>query len=209
MDTRRLLLGDWAPIVRDGIDVLRLAFVGATIGALASGHSATNAAVSTAAAVAARFANLPRPYDLSLVLAMGLTGFGDAFGAYRAFGYYDTVVHFLAPLFLAPVVYILFARVEVLREMQEESHGRHRFGIFVVTFALGLSIGALWEGLEWSSDHLFGSHLQLGLDDTMGDLAADGAGAAVGGLLLVAWTLYGWGSVRRIPGENRAEQTRA
>jgi hypothetical protein len=63
--------------------------------------------------------------------------------------------------------------------------------------------------VESSADHLFGSHLQLGLDDTMGDLAAGGAGAAVGGLLLVAWTLYGWGSVRLIPGENRAEQTRA
>ena len=43
----------------------------------------------------------------------------------------------------------------------------------------------------------------------MGDLAADASGAFLGGVLLVAWTVYGWGSVRRIPGENRAEATRS
>jgi uncharacterized membrane protein YjdF len=139
---------------------------------------------------------------------MGLTGFGDAFGAYQTFGDYDTVVHFLAPFFVAPVVYILLARIEVLRDMREESHGRHKLGIFVVTFALGLSVGALWEGFEWTADHVFGSHLQVGLNDTMGDLAADASGSALGGVLLVVWTLYGWGSVRRVPGENRGEQTR-
>ncbi|MGH2716538.1 MAG: hypothetical protein ACRDM7_22165 [Thermoleophilaceae bacterium] len=33
----------------------------------------------------------------------------------------------------------------------------------------------------------------------------DTLGAAAGGLLLVVWTKYGWGSVRRIPGDNRSE----
>jgi hypothetical protein len=32
------------------------------------------------------------------------------------------------------------------------------------------------------------------------------AGAAA---LLVAWAVYGWGSVRRIPGKNRAEDPNA
>ena len=34
----------------------------------------------------------------------------------------------------------------------------------------------------------------------------DGLGAVGGGALLVAWARYGWGSVRRVPGENRSEQ---
>ena len=34
-------------------------------------------------------------------------------------------------------------------------------------------------------------------------------GAAAFLALLVAWTKYGWGSVRRIPGENRAEDVYA
>jgi hypothetical protein len=209
VDTRTLVLGDWSPVVRDPVDLLRLAYVGATIGIVASGGHWTNAAVSTAAAVAVGFANLPRPYDLAFVLAMGLTGLGDAFGAYSTFGNFDSVVHFLVPFFVSPVVYILLARIEVLRDLQEESHGPHRFGIFVITFALGMAIGGLWEGFEWVADHAVGSHLQLGLDDTMGDLAADACGAFLGGALLVAWTVYGWGSVRRIPGENRREATRS
>jgi len=33
--------------------------------------------------------------------------------------------------------------------------------------------------------------------------------AVVGGTLLVAWAVYGWGSVRRVPGENRSEEVAA
>jgi hypothetical protein len=74
---------------------------------------------------------------------------------------------------------------------------------------LGIALGGLWEIWEWVSDHSFGSSLQLGLDDTVGDLVADTAGSVCGALLLVCWARYGWGSVRRIPGENRYEDTEA
>ena len=62
----------------------------------------------------------------------------------------------------------------------------------------------MWEILEWSSDELFGSNLSMGNDDTVGDLISDTLGSITGGLLLVAWTKYGWGSVRRIPGDSRS-----
>jgi len=42
-------------------------------------------------------------------------------------------------------------------------------------------------------------------EDAAGDLIEDSLGAATGGLLLVAWTKYGWGSVRRVASTNRAE----
>ena len=54
-----------------------------------------------------------------------------------------------------------------------------------------------------------GSNLSMGNDDTVSDLVSDTVGAALGGLLLVAWTKYGWGSVRRIPGESRREDVDA
>jgi hypothetical protein len=34
-------------------------------------------------------------------------------------------------------------------------------------------------------------------------------GAAAGAALFLAWSIYGWGSVRRIPRENRREQVAA
>ena len=70
-------------------------------------------------------------------------------------------------------------------------------------------IGAVWEVIEWSSDGVLGSNLSMGNDDTVGDLIADGLGSMTGGLLLVAWARFGWGSVRRVPGENRCEETNA
>ena len=92
----------------------------------------------------------------------------------------------------------LLARGDVLPDLRERGERHHLVGIFVVTLSLGLAIGALWEIFEWSSDHVFGSHLVHGETDTVGDLVSDGSGALVGGLLLVAWRVYGWGTERRV-----------
>jgi hypothetical protein len=197
---RELLLGDWNPVVRDPIDVARIAFVVAAIAYAASGHGkVVNLVFSSAAVVAVRFVKLPRPYDLGFVLGMALTGWGDALGLYDAFSQYDSVVHFLVPLTLAPIVYILLARAGVLPHIGERGERHHVVGVFLVTLAFGAAIGALWEVFEWCSDHLFGSHLQKGQTDTIGDLVADTAGALVGGVLLVVWSMFGWESERRLP----------
>jgi uncharacterized membrane protein YjdF len=211
VDERTLLLGDWNRVVRDPIDVLRLTFlVGAAVFAITGDAKGTaNLLIAAVAVVIARFVNLPRVYDLCFVLAMYLTGWGEALGLYDAISWYDNLVHFLVPFFVAPVVYIGLARIEVLPDPRDEAFPRHYAGIFVVTLALGLAIGAIWEMVEWSSDRVLGSNLSMGNDDTVGDLIADGLGSLCGALLLVAWTRYGWGSVRRIPGESRFEETSA
>ena len=76
----------------------------------------------------------------------------------------------------------------------------------VVTMALGISVGALWEIYEWRSDVWFGTALSEGNDDTNGDLVRDTLGSIVGAGLLVVWARFGWGSVRRIPGVNTYEE---
>jgi hypothetical protein len=211
MDTRRILLGDWHPLVRDGIDVLRLALVvGAVVAGIAGdAHALGYLTIAAAIALAARPLNLPRPYDLCLVLGCCLQGFGEAFGLYDRFDWFDSVVHFTIPMLGAPVIYIALARADLVPDPRDDTDRRHHIGIFVVTFALGAAIGAVWELCEWTSDHALGSALQLSNDDTVGDLLADSLGAAAGAGLLVVWTVRGWGSVRRIPGENRYEATEA
>ncbi len=211
MTARKLLLGDWSRAVRDPIDLLRLGLIaGAVVFALEGDVKSTlNVAYAAVAVLVARAINLPRAYDLCFVLAMYLTGWGEALGLYDLIPWYDNVVHFLAPLFSAPVAYIALARLEVLPDPRDETRAGHYVGIFVVTLALGLAIGAIWEVIEWSSDRFLGSQLSLSNDDTVGDLIADGSGALLGAALLVAWTVYGWGSVRRIPGENRFEDVSA
>jgi hypothetical protein len=211
MEARTAVMGDWGRVVRDPIDILRLTFfLGAAVFlALGEIEGVANLLVGGVALVVARAVDLPRLYDLGFTVAMIFTGWGEALGLYDAWKPYDNVVHFVVPMLCSQVAYIALARIEVLPDMREDFVPRHYAGIFTVTFALGVAIGGVWEIFEWGSDELFGSNLSMSNDDTVGDLISDTLGAAAGGLLLVAWTKYGWGSVRRIPGENRAEDVDA
>ena len=211
MDTRRLVLGDWTPVVRDGIDVLRAVLLAGTAVAAAAGDAAGAIAFGTSAALAllARVVNLPRAYDWGFVVALTLQAFGEALGWYDAYPWFDRVVHVVLPFLAAPVAYIGLARLEVLPDPRDETHLRHYTGMALVTFCLGMAIGGLWEIAEWTSDGLLATDLSEGNDDTVGDLLADAAGSLVGALLLVAWAVWGWGSVRRVAGVNTREDVDA
>ncbi len=211
VDRRTLLLGDWTPVIRDGIDILRLIiFVGAGVYA-ADGRwgSAALLAVLGSVTLVARLVNLPRLYDLALTLGMALQGFGETLGLYDQFLRFDDLVHFTLPMLTAPVVYIALARLDVVPDPRDETHLQHYVGIGVVTAALGIAIGALWELFEWRSDAWFGTALSEDNDDTNGDLFRDTLGSLVGAALLVVWARFGWGSVRRIPGVNTHEEVSA
>lgn len=207
MDGRRLLLGDWTPYVRDVIDVLRYLLVAGAVGALALGDVRGTAVlgVCAAAAWAARPVHLPRAIDLAYVLALSLQGWGESLRAYDVLPWFDELTHLVIPMLSAPVLYVALARADVVPDPKDETHTRHYVGIAVITVALGLAVGAVWEMLEWASDSTLGSSLQESLDDTVSDLFLDGVGAILGAALLVQWTRHSWGSVRRIPGENRYE----
>ncbi|MGY1722764.1 hypothetical protein [Blastococcus sp. SYSU DS0533] len=211
MDTRTLLLGDWTPVIRDGIDVLRLVILGGAVFYAVAGDwgGAALLAFFFAITLVARLLNLPRPYDLSLTAAMALQGFGEVLGLYDQWVRFDDLVHFTLPMLTAPVVYIALARAEVVPDPRDETHLPHYIGIAVVTAALGISLGALWEVYEWRSDAWLGTDLSIDNDDTNGDLVRDSLGSLVGAALLVVWARFGWGSVRRIPGVNTHEDVSA
>ena len=211
MDVRKLLLGDWTPVVRDGIDLLRLAVLGGALWYAIAGRTgiAVLLAFLGGITLVARVINLPRLYDLCLTAALALQGFGEALGLYDRFVRFDDLVHFTVPMLTAPVIYIALARVEVVPDPRDETHLPHYVGIAVVTAALGISVGALWEIVEWRADAWFGTNLSEGNDDTNGDLVRDALGSLVGAALLVAWARFGWGSVRRIPGVNTHEDVDA
>jgi hypothetical protein len=211
VDTRTLLLGDWTPVIRDGIDVLRLLILGGAVAYAVAGRPGAAALLAALGAITlvARLVNLPRVYDLSVTAAMALQGFGETLGLYDAFVRFDDLVHFTLPMLTAPVVYIALARLEVVPDPRDETHRQHYVGIAVVTAALGIAIGALWEIYEWRSDAWLGTQLSEGNDDTNGDLVRDTLGSLAGAALLVVWARFGWGSVRRIPGVNTHEEVSA
>jgi hypothetical protein len=211
VDGRRLLLGDWTPLVRDGIDVLRVGLVLATAAALLAGETAGALALGFAAllALVARAINLPRAYDLPFVLVLSLHAAGEALGWYDEIEWFDRVVHVVLPCLVAPVLYIGLARLDVLPDPRDETHARHYTGMAIVTFCLGMAVGGLWEIVEFASDGTLDTALSEGNADTVGDLVADAAGSLLGALLLVAWAVWGWGSVRRITGVNTHEEVDA
>jgi hypothetical protein len=211
VDTRTLVLGDWTPVIRDGIDVLRMLILGGAVVYAVNGRPGAAALLGGLFAITllARLINLPRVYDLSLTAAMVLQGFGETLGLYDRFVRFDDLVHVTLPMLTAPVVYIALARLDVVPDPKDETHLQHYVGIAVVTTALGISIGALWEIFEWRSDVWFGTELSEDNDDTNGDLVRDTLGSLAGAALLVVWARFGWGSVRRIPGVNTHEEVDA
>jgi hypothetical protein len=211
MTTRTFLLGDWNPWIRDPIDLVRALLLVAAAGFLAAGDASGALLLAGAGALAwaVRPLLLPRAYDACFVTALTLQAAGEALGAYDAIPWFDVVAHFSLPFFLSPALYVALARADVVPDPKDETHLQHYVGIFVVTLAFGIALGGLWEIWEWISDHTLGTELQLSVDDTVGDLVADSSGGLCGAALLVCWARYGWGSVRRIPGENRYEDTEA
>ncbi|MDP9384587.1 MAG: hypothetical protein M3P50_05040 [Actinomycetota bacterium] len=97
---RRAVLGDWGRIIRDPLDLARLAFLAGAVAfaVAADANGAFNLALAFVVLAAGRLANLSRLYDLALIIALLLTQAGEAAGLYDVIGWYDHGVHFLVPL---------------------------------------------------------------------------------------------------------------
>jgi uncharacterized membrane protein HdeD (DUF308 family) len=199
-DRRRLVYGNWSWLVRDGLDVLRIAFFAGTVAFAVQGRS-TAVALTAASAVllVARVIDLPRWFDFGLVVAMTLIAYGTALSLYGGWFYYDKIVHGLSPIGYVPVLYILLVRLGVVpdpgRAIREHRVARIS-GIFIVTLALGIAVGGVYESIEWFEDKFLGGHFVGGLWDTETDLLCDEGGSLVGATFLTVWALRGWSSRR-------------
>lgn len=207
-----MVLGDWPGPVRDPLGLLRLVPVVAAVAWIVKGDlgGAAVLAVLGAAGLGVRLLDLPRVIDLAFLLVVCIASFGEVLGFYDRYAWFDTAVHVTVPMLGAPVAYVALARAEVVPDPRDRLRDVHaERAVVVLTIALGAATGAVWELTEWLADSAFGSRLQESLVDTNRDLLADTIGATLGAGLLLLWTRRGWGSVRRIPGENRFEDTDA
>jgi uncharacterized membrane protein HdeD (DUF308 family)/uncharacterized membrane protein YjdF len=199
-DRRRLVYGDWSWLVRDGLDVLRFAFIAGTIVFAVQGRS-TAVALTAASAVllVARVVDLPRWFEFGLIVAMSLIAWGTALSLYGSWFYYDKIVHGLSPVGYVPVLYIALVRLGVVPDPGEAIRERRVArisGIFIVTLAVGVAVGGFYESIEWFEDKFLGGHFVGGLWDTETDLLCDEGGSLVGAAFLTVWALRGWTSRR-------------
>jgi hypothetical protein len=195
----RLVLGDWNRIVRDPLDLLRLAYFAGTILWVVNDRAASDGLVGASAVLlVARLVNLPRFFDLSLIAGMTITGWGSALHFYGQWGPYDNIVHALMPALLTPVFYILLVRLGVLPELRDLRQPHHQIGFFLIAFAFGLAVSGGWEVIEWWLDQWFGAHRVKDASDTALDLTSGVLGSIGAGFLLITWSLHAWGC-RRVP----------
>jgi uncharacterized membrane protein HdeD (DUF308 family)/uncharacterized membrane protein YjdF len=199
-DRRRLVYGDWTWLVRDGLDVLRFAFIaGAVVFAVEGRSTAVALTAASAVLLVARVIDMPRWFDFGLIVAMTLIAYGTALSLYGGWFYYDKIVHGLSPIGYVPVLYIVLVRLSVVpdpgRAIRERRVARIS-GIFIVTLALGIAVGGVYESIEWFEDKFLGGHFVGGLWDTETDLLCDEGGSLVGATFLTVWALRGWTSRR-------------
>lgn len=196
----RWLIGDWSRWVRDPIDLLRLTYLIGFVGSVFLWDLGAAARLGSTAAFVylARWIGPPRLFDLGFVLGMALQGWGNVFNLFEDLAWYDSLVHFVLSFWTAPLFYIGLARLGVVPDLGDHEERHPLLGILIVTFSLGLAFGALYEIYEYVVDQ-FGGQLEIGYADTIKDLAIDGLGSALGGLLLVAWADRGWATTRRVP----------
>jgi hypothetical protein len=185
---RRVLHGDWHPLLRDPIDLLRLNYlVGAIVFfAIGKPHQALDLVFSAVAVFVVRAVDPPRRIDLAFIVAMLFNGWGDALSLFNTIAWYDNLVHVTVPLALGPLGYIALVRLDVVPSLLGQNTPRHRLGMAIIAAALGITGAAIYEVYEFAVDTFLGADLFISESDTANDLFDGLVGGAIGGALLAA-----------------------
>lgn len=205
-----VFLGDWHPLLRDPLDLLRLSFlVGALIFLVqGDGDAFVRLLLPGLLVFLIRALDVPRPIDWLFCTAMFFQGWGNALHLFSEFWWYDNTVHITLPASLAPILYIGFSRLDIVPDPAQRTRGNVEVvGMALVAACFGVTAASGYEIYEWVVDHWFGQNLFIGETDTITDLADGFLGAALGGALLAIWALARYTSKRlpvRIPPERLA-----
>lgn len=177
-------------------DIVRLGLLAGVGVAVATGvyEVAFRFAVVFGLTVLTRWLRVPRPFGLAFCVVFAAETWGRFAGLYRAWGPFDEVIHFLMMACIAPLVYLLLDRGELVPDLAEVVHLRQRIALPGLAGMVGIALGALWEIYEWTAAKVFGVSVLIGYADTIFDLVVDFAGALAGGVLLVVWALKRWPS---------------
>ena len=117
---------------------------------------------------------LPWILEILIVFALFLHIVGGVLSMYYTIPLYDKFAHFVSSVLVA---FVSFAAIIILDEYWDGLHMDRRAMAFVVIVTT-MAFGVVWEFVEWTSDLVFGTNEQWGLNDTMTDLLVDTVGGA-------------------------------
>lgn len=190
--TRALLFeGEWSDQLQRWIAlILQIAILGVLIGALWErqwlvGFTAAVVLMLTfLPAIVERQLAVHLPIEFTLITCVFLYAafaLGEVRQFYHRFWWWDLMLHSFSALVMGLIGFLLVYVFYSTRRIQMAP-----VYVALVSFGFALSIGTLWEIVEYLMDWGFGFNMQKsGLDDTMTDLIVD-----AGGGLIAAWIGY-------------------
>ena len=117
--------------------------------------------------------SLPASLEIiTFLFIFGLLIFGSVRGLYAEFWWWDIILNFGAAIAMGFVGLTIFHILNKAGSVRSSP-----MILLFFTFCFAFSLGALWELFEFIVDSLFGFGLQLGLVDTMKDMAVNFVGA--------------------------------
>lgn len=197
---REALTPEWKYPEQKLLWLLRAALVGMAVHSLGVTPKYTTRSLLVISAIAGlvvsfAFAFIPtrRPRTLSLAQAVTLVAFlahtaGHAFGLYANVQYYDKFLHFTEAIAMG---LIFFALSESTRWAVWDWRKVRPLQVGIYVLCLAVTLGVLWEIVEFSMDTWFHTAEQNGNADTMTDLIADTLGGLLGGIGVGLATWYG------------------
>ena len=130
-------------------------------------------------AAAVRLARPPAFADLAFVALLAADSWLTTAGAFEQFNREDHLGHLALAAAVTPVLFDLYQRAQTSKKVAFSQ----RFTALSAGL-LTILLGVLWELVELASDAVLGTSMSLGMADTVGDLAADCAGALIAVLVL-------------------------
>lgn len=149
-------------------------------GAVAGGPSAAALLLTLGGAMALRFVRVPTVLDIVGQLVLLASAWLAVTGAYELVAELDSVAHLGSGAVLALLARTLLLRLGLL---PREPGRRAAVARALHTVTAVVLLGLLWELGEWAGYAWFSPDIGVGYEDTLVDLAADGAGALAAALL--------------------------
>jgi hypothetical protein len=128
-----------------------------------------------------RFVGARAGFDIVFCVTVLVAAWSNVIDLYRTVPGWDLAVHVVCTGVLAVMLYVLAARLDVVPGVLG-ARPRARVPIVFIT-SVGLALSALWEMVEWVGFAFITDEIFVTYTDTIGDMAAGGLGALVGGVI--------------------------
>jgi hypothetical protein len=165
-------------------DLVRVAGI-ASIVAAAIGWGPTDVAVlflAASATIVLRMLGLRGGVDALTGAVVLVAAWSGVLDLYSSIAWWDVAIHVACTGVLVVVGMLVLARTGVVAHPRDDT--TPSFVAIALAITLGLALSALWEIVEWLGHNLVDEAIFVDYDDTIGDIVAGGAGAALAGLLV-------------------------